>query len=511
MTEGLVTRALIRQDNLHALNNVDARSVAMVYLDPPFNSGRGYEAIVAPRAAGKRHRNPAFQDSWAWNDEAEAALSNVVEWLPRGKARFVAELCKMLGRSDLAAYLVMMVSRVASSHRVLNESGSLYLHCDPGASHYLKIILDLIFGPENFRNEIVWKRTFAHSSAHRYGPVHDTILFYTKSSNFTWNPIYSDYQSSYIDKYFTRKDDAGRYQLITCTGPGDRVGTKAHYAWKGKLPPPGRHWAWQREKMEELDAAGKLVHSANGVPRFKRYTYDGKGVAVQDIWTDINRLDAHSDERVGYDTQKPVALLSRMIEASTSIGETVLDPFCGTGTALVAAERLGRGWLGIDSSPLAASIALSRVRQEAHTNCVAMSGFPLSEPEARRLLRDDPTTFGAWATAMLGTVADRKTSTGSVTTGVGRLNIGNLSVALTSWVPIDARPTVTDSAARPVNLPQVGFVLRHDRSHVELMRAIEFRTRAVIHEIDLVDLVDPESIRQGLSQKIFATASAVHG
>jgi len=503
------TRSLIASDNVEAMAQLAPANAGLVYLDPPFNSGRLYEAVVAPRAAGRRHRTDAFQDQWSWSDGVKQALTELDEFVPPRVAQFVGDIARALDYSDLAAYLVMMTPRLGEAHRVLADNGSLYLHCDPAASHYLKLILDQLFGPDNFRNEVIWKRTHAHSSSRRYGPVHDVILFFSKSAKYVWNPIYSEYQSSYIEKHFTHEDEKGRYQLITCNAPGDRTGTRAHYEWNGQYPPPGRHWAWKREQMEAFEREGRLVHSSNGVPRLKRYTDDGAGVPVQDIWSDINRLDAHSDERVGYDTQKPLALLDRIISASTEPGALVVDPFCGTGTTLVAAERLGREWIGIDASLLAASMSLARVRQEVHLKQVSLSGFPRDEASAQRLLRDEPGTFGIWGASMLGTLADRKASNESITAGTGRLRVEGKTLQLLSWVPTEDAPVGVLPADRSRRLAKVGFVVRVGRSYEALNAWLAQRTKVPLHPVAVGDLVDTESLKRGLSERIVTAAGTV--
>ena len=299
-----------------------------------------------------------------------------------------------------------------------------------------KPMLDRIFGPANFQNEIIWRRTHAHSGAHRFGPVHDVILYYSKSGNRIWNPMYLNYDSNYIDKYYTHHDEKGQYQTITCSAPGDRTGTRAHYEWRGKLPPPGRHWAWTKEQMEDFESTGRLVYSTNGVPRLKRYVDDGPGVAIQDVWSDIQRLDAHSGERVGYETQKPVQLLERILKASSRPGDLIIDPFCGSGTTLVAAERLNRSWIGIDSSVLACSLALGRARAEAGHLPIRLHGFPKSEVEALELLAASPIGFGIWGAGLLGTVPDRRLLSDTLMVGRGRVTVGRKSTQLLSLVPL---------------------------------------------------------------------------
>ena len=235
-------RRLWAMDNLEALAELPANTVALAYLDPPFNSRRSYDTVVTVSRQSGQEIQSAFSDSWRWSDKTRKLLRNLGQWLPKSAASIVNTLVSTLGECNTSAYLVMMAPRLAAVHRCLREDGSLYLHCDPAASHYLKVLLDHLFGQNNFRNEIVWKRTHAHSSSKRYGPVHDTILFYTKSPRYTWNRAFLKYSESYLTKHFRNSDERGKYQLITCTAPGDRTGTRAHYLWRNQWPPPGRHW-----------------------------------------------------------------------------------------------------------------------------------------------------------------------------------------------------------------------------------------------------------------------------
>lgn len=427
-----VTRRVVCGDNLCTMRELPSGTVQLVYMDPPFNSGRTYESGLARDGS---HRTEAFVDAWAWGPAADRSLDDADTALPRATADRVRAFVRLLDGTGTAAYLAMMAPRLAEAHRLLTDDGSLYVHCDPAASHYLKTLLDLVFGPGRFRNEVVWKRTHAHSGSRRFGPVHDVILLFTKTDRWVWNQGYSPYSSEYLAKYFTRQDADGRYQLITCTGPGDRTGTRAHYRWRGALPPPGRHWAWTVEKMRELDAAGLLVHSGTGVPRLKRYTTDGEGVRLQDVWTDIGPLSAHAGERTGFDTQKPVGLLERIVAASSEPGAVVVDPFAGSGTTAVAAERLGRSWITADISLTAAALTLSRVRQEVGlSDPVPVDGFPDRRGVALALRDDEPGAFAAWATAMLGTVLRRRAPGLHVAAGEGRFG----TAARRSWVPLSA-------------------------------------------------------------------------
>lgn len=431
-------RQIWSADNLEMLAAVPAATATLVYLDPPFNSGRSYEALLGVSDSGHRRRD-AFDDTWRWDDKAEAALLLLPTLCSTKVTRFVHSLVDILGRCDLASYLVMLAPRLEACRQVLSDEGSLYLHCDPAASHYLKALLDVVMGPENFRNEIIWKRTHAHSSSRRFGPVHDVILFYSASPAYTWTQLHTPYSDEYIEKYFRNEDDYGRYQLITCTAPGPRPGTRAHYRWRGVFPPPNRHWAWTEDRMIELEAEGRLVYSANGVPRLKRYVDDGEGVRLQDVWTDVNPLGAHSNERTGYETQKPVALLQRIIEASTRKGDLVIDPFAGAGTTSVAAETLDRSWVVADHSLLAASLTLSRLRSVGCDESILLRGFPDQPKTALDIRAADPTTFAVWGTAMLGTLIDRDDTCTDLACGTGRRSADSGTADVVSWIPLTSR------------------------------------------------------------------------
>ncbi len=501
-------RKLWTTDNLEGLSRLTAESVTLAYLDPPFNSGRSYDAIVSKsRSKGRDVSKTAFSDQWRWDEGAEETFRTLDEWLSPPSVDLIEGLVNSTGRGELAAYIVMMAPRLSAVARSLRDEGSMYVHCDPAASHYLKVLLDQVLGAENFRNEIIWKRTHAHSSSRRYGPVHDVILFYSKSSKYIWNPTYLDYQSSYIDTYFTHEDKRGRYQAITCTAPGDRIGTRAHYKWKGKYPPPGRHWAWKREQMEKFESEGRLVHSGNGIPRLKRYVDDGPGVALQDTWLDVNPLSAHSDERVGFETQKPVSLLERLIRASSNQGDLVIDPFCGSGTTLVAAERLKRQWIGMDSSFLATSIALSRVRQEVNLKKVALAGFPTGRAAALKLRTDEPLAFGLWGTGMLATIQDRRTFNGRLAAGSGRLKVRRRNLQLMSWVPLKNGPSKEVPDVPRGRLSKVGFVLCSDRDDNALHKSLKRQLEIPLHEVPLDDLVEESSRNRGLSHKLVEVTS----
>ena len=266
----------------------------------------------------------------------------------------------------MQSYLTMMAVRLMEMHRVLKPTGSIYLHCDPTASHYLKLLMDSVFEAEQFRSEITWKRTSAHSDTRQgrrqHGRVHDVLLFYTKSDQWTWNPIYTDYDLEYITKFYKYIEPITnrRYTLDNLTGPGGAAKGNPQYEVMGVT----RYWRYSQERMAELIAQGRIVQTKPGtVPRYKRYLDEMPGVPLQDQWTDINPIQSQSKERIGYPTQKPLALLERIIKASSNEGNMVLDPFCGCATACIAADKLGRKWVGIDISPKAVELVNMRLQQ----------------------------------------------------------------------------------------------------------------------------------------------------
>jgi len=463
-------------DNLAVLAGLPTATVGLVYLDPPFNSGRTYQSRVGKGATS----TDAFDDVWVWDDGTESLLRALPEHLPAPSTAMLGALVQALGRNSLTAYLVSIAARLGQAHRLLSLDGSLYLHVDPASSHYLKIVLDSIFGQQNFRNEIIWRRTHAHSGSRRYGPIHDSILFYSRSDTYIWNQQYSPYSREYLDTYFRQEDERGRYQSITCTGPGDRFGTLAHYEWKGQFPPPGRHWAWVKPEMERLEAEGRLVHSRNGVPRLKRYVDDGEGVRLQDIWNDISPLSAHSAERLGYDTQKPVDLLARIVASSSRPGDVVLDAYAGTGTTAVAAERLGRRWHMIDASVFAGGLTLARTRAEAPAADIALEGMPSDVAAARALMKRDPLAYGAWATALLATQLDRDSHGAAL--AVGTRPWGRTAVGL---VPLGKAGTLARGGCDEY---AAGFVVEGPGC-LELVRSLSNAGIADIQRVPLSSLV----------------------
>jgi DNA modification methylase len=402
-------------DNLQVLReHITDESVDLVYLDPPFNSNASYNVLFKEKTGEESPAQiKAFTDTWEWTQETERTFQMDIILNPGTPAAvkdMITAFRQFVGQNAVMAYLVMMTPRLVELWRVLKDTGSLYLHCDPTASHYLKILLDTVFGKENFRNEVVWKRTTAHGDARQgsrhYGRIHDTLLVYAKGISFRWNQQYTPYEQEYIDSYYKYIDENGRRYWrdnLTAAKPGGDT----RYEWKGKLPPPGRYWAYSKANMEKLEAEGRIVYSSTGTPMYKRYLDEMPGRPLQDIWDDIRGLGglgSNSQERLGYRTQKPLALLERIIQASSDEGDVVLDPFCGCGTAVAAAEKLKRQWIGIDITHLA--VALMKNRLKTMFNLEAgkdydVVGEPKDVGSARALAEQDRFQFQYWAISLL--------------------------------------------------------------------------------------------------------------
>lgn len=427
-------------DNLNILReHISTGSVDLVYLDPPFNSNRTYNVLFKDESGNEAEAQiTAFEDTWHWNQTTEATYGDLVTHGEVHISRMISSLTDFIGKNQMMAYLVMMAVRLVELHRILKETGSLYLHCDPAASHYLKLILDTIFGFSNFRNEIVWRRTNAHNkTSKQFGPIHDVILFYTKTSNPVFHPETRPYTKAYIEDVFTNSDEKGRFRMNMLTGAGTRTGDSGK-EWRGFDPTKvGRHWAIPasligllpsnanemntQQKLEAIYEQGMIVFpkKPGGQPTYKQYV--GRGVPHQDIWAyqpgtagilegspggideDVKWLDA-DEEKLGYPTQKPVGLLERIINASSNPNDVVLDPFCGCGTTIAAAQKLRRQWVGIDITHL--SIALQKYRLKDSFGLVGKKdytviGEPEDLPSAYQLKEDDPYQFQWWALSLI--------------------------------------------------------------------------------------------------------------
>ena len=313
-----------------------------------------------------------------------------------------------LGENDMMAYLAMMAVRLIELHRVLRQTGSLYLHCDPTASHYLKVILDSIFGIDRFLNEITWKRTSPHNDAKSWSRTADKILFYAKGSAFIWNTPYSENSEEYQESHYSNTDSLGRrFQHTSLLSPSPRPNMM--YEWKG-FPTPPMGWRYSRERMAELDGSGLIYYptTKDGAldlskrPRLIRYLDEQKGVVRDTVWTDIPPINARAQERLGYPTQKPLALLERILAASTNVDSVVLDPFCGCGTTVHAAQKLGRTWIGIDATHLAIGLIERRLTEAFPRATFEVHGVPTDLDGARDLAERDKHEFQKWITGTIG-------------------------------------------------------------------------------------------------------------
>jgi site-specific DNA-methyltransferase (adenine-specific) len=406
MSKPITRNTLFYGDNLDILQEyIPTETVDLIYLDPPFNSNRSYNVLFKDES-GKDAESQitAFEDTWHWTKDAEDTYHILIQNAPIHVTTMLGALREFVGTNQMMAYLTMMTARLIELHRVLKPTGSIYLHCDPTASHYLKIVMDTIFGVENFRNEIIWQRTNVHSDSKTWSAVSDTILYFTKSSIFTWNPVYLPHSEEYIAAKYRYHDANGRvYSLDNMTSPNPRPNMM--YEWKGHSS-PSNGWRYSKETMAKLESEGRIWYpdEKSKRPRLKRYLDEMPGRLVSNVWTDIFPINSQAQERLGYPTQKPVALLERIIEASSKNGDVVLDPFCGCGTAIAAAQKLGRKWIGIDITHL--SIALMKYRLFDSFDLVEKQHYVvLGEPEtisgARQLAKDDRYQFQWWSLSLV--------------------------------------------------------------------------------------------------------------
>ncbi len=437
-------------DNLDVLREyVPDESVDLVYLDPPFNSQAQYNVLFdTPKDDSSSAQAGAFRDTWTWGPDAEWSYKEVMR-AGGATARFIDALRSALKESDMMAYLVMMAARLHELHKKLKPTGSLYLHCDPTASHYLKIVLDGIFKPENFRSEIVWRRSPSHNKLTRqFGPIHDTILFYAKSDRSIFHPGTTPHTKAYIEGEFRYDDHRGRYRLNEIMGPGTRTGDSGK-PWRGYDPGiGGRHWAIPQtlkdfigaeaddlspqDLLDRLHKLDLIYISPAGRPKYKQYPT--AGVQFQDVWAyqpgtdgclyeskngidhDVKWLD-NEIEKIGYPTQKPVGLLDRIISTSSDPDQIILDPFCGCGTTIELAERSGRQWIGIDVAIHAIKVIEVRLSELAERFGkkvkYEIEGIPRDFASALKLAEKDKYQFQWWANYLFNPHALREQKKGA--------------------------------------------------------------------------------------------------
>jgi site-specific DNA-methyltransferase (adenine-specific) len=397
-------------DNLKVLReSLEAESVDLVYLDPPFKSDQDYNVLFAEQNGTRSAAQiRAFQDTWRWDQAAAEAYREVVE--SGGRISMVMQgLRQAIGENDMLAYLAMMAPRLVELHRVLKPTGSIYLHCDPTASHYLRLLLDAVFGPANLRNEIIWLRTLSKALMTRRLPRnHDVILSYQKTEDAKWNEdaVFISHDPEHLDpktarKYRHRDPDGRLYHLDNLINPNpDRPNLT--YEFLGVT----RVWRWTKERMQKAYEEGLIVQPRPGaVPRLKRHLDEQRGRPIGDVWTDIPPINSQAAERLGYPTQKPERLLERIVRITTSEGDVVLDPFCGCGTTIAVAQRLKRAWIGIDITHLAVSLIKHRLHDafgEDIVNAYEVIGEPVDLHGARALAEQDPFQFQWWALGLVG-------------------------------------------------------------------------------------------------------------
>jgi len=424
-------------DNLTIMQRMPKHCVDLIYLDPPFNSKKNYNLMYKTLTGlPVPEQVDAFCDTWEMDAEKEE-LAKKMPVLMReyGVEDYYVEFWRLWinalrhTQPHLLAYLIYMVQRLLHMKSILRPTGSIYLHCDPTASHYIKVMMDGIFGHKHFQNEIIWKRTGSHGGSKRWGPVHDTILFYSASDHYTWNRVFQDYEATYLDKFYRFNDDKGRYRLVTLTGAGTRTGDSGK-PWR-KIDPTssGRHWAvpsrtleaaypdrdlstlTTQEKLDLLDQVGLVYWPPRGsVPQQKRYSDENPGVLLQDIIADIGPISSHSDERLGYPTQKPISLLDRIIKASTNKGDVVFDPFCGCGTTIYSAVKNERKWVGCDIAILSIKLVRETLAGDfagEHFRLVEgthfdVTGIPVSVEQAKELFKESPFQFQHWLVERIG-------------------------------------------------------------------------------------------------------------
>ena len=420
-------------DNLAVLRkSVKDETVDLCYIDPPFNSKRNYNQIYNNIGNEDQAQAQAFTDTWSWDDHA---ISGFGEILGNDMGRFTVQTVELvkafrfvLGEGSLLAYVVSLTLRLAEIQRVLKPTGSFYLHCDPTASHYLKLVLDSVFIPRggNYINEITWKRTTAHSDGKQggkaYGNISDIIFFYSKSSDYTFNPQHSSYGDVYLKKYSYTEADGRRYRLDNLTGPGGAAKGNPSYEVMGVT----RFWRYSKEKMDELIEEGRIVQTKpDSVPQYKRYLDEMPGVPMQNIWDDIFPINSQAKERLGYPTQKPLDLLTRIIEVSSNKGDVVLDAYCGCGTTVDAAQKLKRKWIGIDITYQSIAVVLRRLEKrygKEFASSVVLNGIPKDMKSAIALAnkKDDRLRkeFEKWAvltyTSNRAIINDKKGADGGI-------------------------------------------------------------------------------------------------
>jgi DNA modification methylase len=402
-------------DNLTIMRHMPKDCVDLIYLDPPFNSKKNYNLMYKTLTGlPVPEQVDAFCDTWEMDAEKEELAKKMpVLMREHGVEDYYVEFWRLWinalrhTQPHLLAYLIYMVQRLLHMKSILRPTGSIYLHCDSTASHYIKVMMDGIFGHRNFRNEIIWKRANAHNDPKGYGRITDSLLFYTKGNKYTWNTQHTPYREEYYESHYKKDEDGRWYRTVPLDAPRHGEGSpNLLYDWKGKLPSPSRTWAIKKETMEQYEKDGLLRYTRTGTPTLLQYADEMRGVPLQNIWTDIPPVNPQAKERLGYPTQKPVALLKRIITASSNKGDVIFDPFCGCGTTIYAAQETERKWIGCDIAILSIKLVREvltgdkyRLVEGKHFD---VNGVPVSVEQAQELFKRDPFQFQHWLVERIG-------------------------------------------------------------------------------------------------------------
>lgn len=478
-------------DNLDVLRRyIPDESVDLIYLDPPFNSNRNYSVIFNRNGATDDEaaaQIEAFEDTWRWTTSTDEQLDAFRDGGPGRAVDTLTAFLSMLGKNDAMAYLVNMAPRIVELHRVLKSTGSLYLHCDSTMSHYLKVLLDSIFDARNFRNEIIWKRTTgvkgnSGQGARHYGRSTDTILYYVKTKDAPYYQQYSAYSEDNIAKQFkyVEEETGRRYSLDPIDGPGGASKGNAYYELMGV----SGYWRYSKEVMDKLVSDGRIIQTKPGnKPRRKKYLDEGKGVSVSNLWADLPNLQASSAEALGYPTQKPLSLLERIIETSSRPGDVILDPFSGCGTAVDAAQKTGRRWIGIDVTYISIDLMVKRLQHtygDAITSTFKVTGIPHDVAAARAMFSDSAFEFERWAVTLVGAQPNQKQVGDKGIDGVGRFVLSSKKTDVGRiLVSVKGGKTINPSMAR-----DLAGTVHQQGAELGILVTLEPATRGVQEVID---------------------------
>lgn len=485
-------------DNLDILREyVPDESVDLIYLDPPFNSNATYNVLFQEKSGEKSAAQiTAFDDTWHWGQESEYAYQELVKTSPKKLADLIQAFRMFLGQNDMMAYLTMMAQRMSELHRVLKPTGSIYLHCDPTASHYLKLLLDAVFGFKNYRNEIIWRRYGVHNDvgqgSKHFGRVHDIVMLYGKTEQVTWNQVFRPLSKESIEQTYRHiEEGTGRkFTTTPLTGPGGEEKGNPVYEWNGHV----RAWRYSKETMEKLDKQGRLYYSKTGYPRQKLYLDESRGVPIQDIWDDIYSLSGAHSERLGYPTQKPEALLERIIKASSNEGDVVLDPFCGCGTAIAVAEHLHRRWIGIDITYLAITLMRHRLTNAfgKELSPYEIIGQPKDLESARALSQlseyDGRYQFETWATGLVDAFPLHASKKGADKGIDGYINFFDDNSGKAKTIIVQVKSGHVNAS----HIRDLKGVLERDKAQIGVYITLEEPTRPMKEEAVSAGFYEPE-------------------